>query len=222
VAIVTGASEGIGRAIAVELGKRGAKVVLAARAVGNLNKVEKEIPGSVAFTTDMRESRDIRKLVEHTMENFGRVDILVNNAGQGLRAPIERIAIEDYKEIFELNVVGVLRAMQEVIPIMRKQGKGTILNISSQVTRGHIPDLAGYSSTKYALNSLTLTARQELAKDGIVVCNFYPTLTATNFGQNARGEKYDSRTVAGTADQPQDVAAAVCDQIESGEAEAFM
>ena len=111
--------------------------------------------------------------------------------------------------------------MQQVIPIMRKQGGGMILNVSSMVTRMYFPNLAAYSSTKYALNSISLTARQELEKDHIVVSVFHPKMTATDFGKNAKGETYDSR--AGRpgmdAESAEDVATAILAQIESEVAE---
>ncbi len=103
------------------------------------------------------------------VQKFGRVDILVNNAGQGLLAPVEKIDIEQYKSIMDLNVYGVVRAMQDVIPQMRSQGGGLILNVSSMVSKNYYPGLAAYASTKYALNAISLTARQELAGDKIIV-----------------------------------------------------
>ena len=126
-------------------------------------------------------------------DKFGRIDILVNNAGQGLLSPVETVDLDEYRGIMELNVFAVLVAMQAVIPIMRKRGGGTILNVSSMVSKNTFPMLAAYASTKYALNALSLTARQELAKDSIIVSVFHPKMTATDFGQNALGQKYDSR-----------------------------
>ena len=105
---------------------------------------------------------------------FGRIDILVNNAGQGLCAPVESIDLGDYRAVMELNVFAVLSAMQAVIPIMRQQGGGMILNVSSVVSKNYFTTIGGYASTKYALNALSLTARQELAKGNIVVSVFHP------------------------------------------------
>jgi short-subunit dehydrogenase len=168
-------------------------VVLAARSGDKLYEPAAQIPGSLALPVDMRKPEEIRKLVNRTHDAYGHVDILVNNAGQGMRVPVESIDIKDYKAIIELNVFGPLIAMQEVIPLMRKQDGGMILNVSSMLTKRHMPQLGAYSSTKYALNSLSFTARQELEKDGIVVSVFNPKMTATDFGRNARGEIYDSR-----------------------------
>jgi short-subunit dehydrogenase len=227
VVIVTGASEGIGLALSRELGKRGAKVVLAARSKDAIEKLATEIPGSVAVATDMTKPEDIKRLIDAAAEKFSRIDILINNAGQGMRSPIEKIDMDDYRSIMELNVYGVLEAMQAVIPIMRAQkdpGGGMILNISSMVSKNYYPGLAAYASTKYALNALSLTARAELAEDKIVVGVFHPKMTATDFGKNARGEQYSS--AAGrpgmTVDTPEQVAEHIIAQIESEDAEANM
>jgi len=224
VGIVTGASMGIGEAVARHLGQAGAKVVLAARSGDRLEELAAQIPGSLAVPTDMRKPEEIRKLVNRTLEEYGRVDILINNAGQGMRAPVESIDIGDYQALIELNVFGPLIAMQEVIPLMRRQGGGMILNVSSMLTKMHMPQLAAYSSTKYALNSLSFAARKELEKDHIVVSVFNPKMTATDFGHNARGETYDSR--AGrpgmTVDTADDVAREILKQLRSEAAEVQM
>jgi short-subunit dehydrogenase len=230
VVIVTGASAGIGLATARVLGQRGAKVILAARSADKLAKLEKEIPGSFAVATDMLKPADITNLIAKTQEKFGRVDILINNAGQGLASNVEAINIDDYKAVMDLNVFSVLRAMQAVIPVMRandaKAGapKGLILNISSMVSKNYFPGLAAYSSTKYALNAISLTARAELEKDGIIVGVFHPKMTATDFGANGRGTKYVS--AAGRpgmqVDTAEAVAEAIADQIESEKPEANM
>lgn len=224
IVIVTGASSGIGLAVAKNLAHTGAKVVLSARSAEILKKLEKEIPDSFAMPADMRQPEDVQTLIDETVKKFGRIDILINNAGQGLRAPVEKIDLEEYKSVMELNVFSVVRAMQLVIPIMRKQGGGMILNISSMVSKNYFPELAAYSSTKYALNAISLTARQELASDKIVVGVFHPKMTATDFGKNALGTKYESR--AGRpgmgVDTPEEVAEAIAKQIESEEPEAMM
>jgi short-subunit dehydrogenase len=185
--VITGASQGIGLATAKLLATQGAKVVLAARSADTLHALEKEIPNSFAIPTDMRKPDGIKNLINKTVEKYGRIDILINNAGQGLYSPVENIDVEKYKDIMELNVYGVLIAMQTAIPQMRKQGGGIILNISSRVSKNYFPGLAAYASTKYALNAISLTARQELAKDNIIVSVMHPKLTTTNFGKNSAG-----------------------------------
>ena len=167
VIIVTGASSGIGLETAKLLSKLGAKVVLASRSKEIIEKLEKELPGSFAIVTDMIKPTDIKNMVQQTIEHFGRIDVLINNAGQAYYGPVEHIDIDKYQWIINLNVYGPLRAMQEVIPLMRKQGGGMILNISSTVSKNYFPFLAAYASTKHSLNAISLTARQELEDDHI-------------------------------------------------------
>ncbi len=185
VVIMTGASAGIGLAAARLFTQRGAKVALAARSADKLSALSAELKDSFVVPTDMRDETAIRQMVETVHQHYGRVDILVNNAGQGMGMPIEQIDLNMYREIMQLNVFGVLVAMQAVIPIMRQQGGGLIMNISSAVSKMAIPNLSAYASTKYALNALSLTARTELAKDNIKVSIVYPGRTATDFGRNS-------------------------------------
>ncbi len=185
VIIITGASEGIGLSTAKYLSKKGAKIVLAARSSDKLKKIEKEIPDSLAVITDMKKYEDIKNLVKKTLEKYGRIDILINNAGQGMYGPVETINIDYLKQVMELNVYSIILAMQEVIPVMRKQGGGMIINISSAVSKRYIPGISAYSSTKYALNAFTFIARQELEKDNIIVSSVSPKMTSTRFGENS-------------------------------------
>ncbi len=185
VALITGASMGIGLATARLFTAHGARVALASRSADTLTRLAGELAGSFAIPTDMRDAASIKHMVAAVHAHYGRIDLLVNNAGQGMYAPIDQIDLEQYRQIMELNLYGPLLAMQAVIPVMRAQGGGMIVNISSNVSKMHIPGLAAYASTKYALNGLTLTARAELAKDNIRVSVMYPRLTATDFGRNA-------------------------------------
>ena len=224
VVIVTGASQGIGLACARKLGSLGARVVLAARSKDAIEKLEKEIPGSLAVHNDMLRYSDIKNMVHRTVEKFGRVDIIVNNAGQGMAGTVEETNIENLRQIMELNLYSVIRAMQEVIPVMRKQGGGLIVNVSSQVTKTNIPSLSAYSSTKYALNSISATARIELEKDNISVCLLMPKLTATNFIKNMASDRkfdFDGRPMP-AGDSAEMVADKLVELIRTEEPEALV
>ncbi len=230
VIIVTGASDGIGEAIAKKLAHAGAKVVLAARSDEKLAALAHELPGSVAVHTDMTQQSDIQNLIDRAIAIDGRIDILINNAGQGMMGPAESIDIDKYKHIMNLNVYAPLYAMQLAIPHMRAAGGGMILNISSRVSKNYFPNLSAYASTKYALNALSLTSREELKKDNIIVSVFHPKMTATSFGKNsvdatpeaaaAYAERARARGME--VDTAEQVADKVLEQIESEAAEAEM
>lgn len=222
VVIVTGASSGIGEAVARRLSAAGAKLVLAARSEEKLRRLSEELPGSIVVPTDMLDDAAVSAMVKRTVDEFGRVDVLINNAGQGMRSALEEINLADLRYLLELNVMAPVAAMQAVIPQMRSQGGGMILNISSMLSMMNVPKLSGYASTKHALNNLSRSARQELAADNIDVCLFLPRITGTDFGMNTRGtDQYDSRAGAPgmSVDSVEDVAEAIVAQIRSGEAE---
>ena len=163
VVVVTGASSGIGEAFARLAAREGARLVLAARRTERLAALAAELPDALAVTTDLRVPEQVRAVVDATLGHYGRVDILVNNAGQGLHVPLEEVVLDDLQAVMELNVYAPLLAMQAVVPLMRAQGGGAIVNVSSGTTRMVIPGLGPYSSTKSMLNQLSATARAEWA-----------------------------------------------------------
>lgn len=228
VIIITGATQGIGLATAKLLGSLGAQVALIARSKKDLENTAKEIPGSFPISTDMRDPIEIKNMILAVLEKFGRIDILINNAAQGLNASIETINIDDYRKIFELNVIGSLVAMQEVIPVMRRQKEGQIVNISSVASKEAIPYMAAYASTKYALNCLSLTARGELEKDTISVTLVHPDLTDTNFGDNLMADNETKTKMKEffsslpPADSPELVAEKILHAIQTREAEVYV
>lgn len=226
VAIVTGASTGIGRATAIMLAKNGTKVALVARSIEKLEKLAKEIPDSLVIQTDMTKEEEIKAMVKKVKEYFGRIDILVNNAGRGYDAAVEKIDSKTFRELFELDLLGPVIAMQEVIPIMRKQGGGAIVNISSGTALMALPNMGGYSSLKRALAGISLTAREELKKDNIQVSVVYPYMTLTEFEKNTIKAGSDREWTGGGNMRPPDsaefVAEKIIEGIKSGEAEIFV
>ena len=222
VVIVTGASQGIGLAAAKHLSSLGAKVVLAARSFEAILSAAKSLPDALAVKADMTSPSDIKALMAATIAKYGRIDILVNNAGQGMHGfPVKGIDIEKYKQIMDLNVYGVVAAMQEAILQMRKQGGGIIVNVSSMLSKMHVPLLGPYASTKWALNCLSLTARDEFAADKIIVSLVLPGHTATNFQKNAHQgpASWGAGRQMPVADSPEKVAEAISAVIASERAE---
>ena len=221
--IVTGASSGIGLATATALSDRGAKVALLARSDDVLQKLSQQLPGSLPVTANMTQFDRVRQAVRAVHRHYGRIDGLVNNAGRSYAASIEEIEPEIFDEIFHLNILGPIVAMQAVIPIMRVQGGGSIVNINSGTAFMTIPKYSVYVSSKRALLGFSLTARAELEKDRIVVSEVYPYITATNFGKNRMGKPSGGGPSAAYADgdKPEYVAGLVLQAIEEGQAQYF-
>jgi NAD(P)-dependent dehydrogenase (short-subunit alcohol dehydrogenase family) len=232
VVLVTGASSGIGLATARRLAAAGAKVALAARSADKLEQVTEELKKAgheaLAVPTDMRSADQVKRFVEEAFRHFGRVDILVNNAGQGMAAPVESASFQDFQSLIELNVFGPLRAMQAAIPLMRRGGGGVIANVSSMVSKMHIPGLGAYAATKAALNLLSETARYELEHDGIKVITVFPRTTATDFGKNSIGDQRlrqhqrSTATSSSPVDTPDYVAGRILQALETETPEQYM
>jgi short-subunit dehydrogenase len=221
--VVTGASSGIGLSTAAALSERGAKVALLARRSDALQELARRLPGSLPVTVDMTQFDRVREAVRAVHGHYGRVDGLINNAGRSYAASVEEIDPELFDEIFHLNVLGPIIAMQAAIPMMRAQGGGSIVNINSGTAFMTVPQYGVYSSSKRALLGFSLTARAELEKDRIVVSEIYPFITATNFGNNRMGSPAGGGPSADYADgdKPEFVADLVLQAIEEGEAQYF-
>ena len=224
--IVTGASMGIGLATARLLAGKGAKVALVARSKETLEKLAEELPESFAVAADLSDPEEAERMIGEVKNRYGRIDALVNNAGRGIYGAIENVDLEAYRKVFDLNVMGPLAAMKKVIPIMRAQGGGAIVNVSSMVSKAYIPYLGAYASTKYALNAISLTARAELEKDGIIVSVVHPGMTTTEFGKNAvksdivaQGMESRHREHLPEPDTAEHVAGRILLALQTGEAE---
>jgi len=192
VVLITGASAGIGLATVRCFAAAGAQLALVARSADVLTHLAEELQrqgvNAVALSADVRDQDQVRRVIEDTVQHFGHLDVIINNAGQAAAGTIANLNLDDFRTILDLNVFGPWAAMQAVIPIMREQGGGLIINVSSIVSKMHLPGLAAYAATKAALNMLSDTARAELASEHIRVITVYPPLTATDFGKNSLGD----------------------------------
>jgi NAD(P)-dependent dehydrogenase (short-subunit alcohol dehydrogenase family) len=186
VALVTGASSGIGRATALELARRGAKVVVAARRQEELAQVVQEITtahgNAAAITVDVSKEEDLRKLVDFTISTYGRLDIAFNNAGtEGVFAPLLEQNAERFDMVFELNVRGVLNAMKYEAEVMLKQGSGSIINNASMGGLIGFENASVYIASKHAVVGMTKTASIEWFRRGVRVNALCPGLIETPF-----------------------------------------
>jgi NADP-dependent 3-hydroxy acid dehydrogenase YdfG len=180
--IVTGASSGIGAATARALHVAGAFPVLAARRADRLAGLSDELGGALAMPTDVTDTEQVHALVAATLERHGRIDGLVNNAGASIPGPIADIDVAEYRRILDLNVASLVGVTQAVLPAMREQRFGRIVNVSSGTTRRVAAGVGAYAATKSAVNMISAVLREELAGDGIVVSLLLPSITATEFG----------------------------------------
>jgi short-subunit dehydrogenase len=191
--IVTGASQGIGRAIALEFGRRGARVVLASRNRQGLDEVsgliKAEGGSAIVIPTDVTAAGALEQLAQDTIRELGGIDILVNNAGIGMTALIGDASSADVETVFRLNVLAAAAAIRAVVPVMRAQRDGMIINISSIAGRIVIPRIGYYSATKFALTAIGDALRMEEGDHGIKVMNVFPGTTRSNFGENRLGTR---------------------------------
>jgi short-subunit dehydrogenase len=191
VIIITGASEGIGKELAIEFAKQGSKIVLASRSIEKLEKVENELKENyincevISVPTDVSKNEDCINLIETTLEKFNKIDILINNAGIATYEYFYNTDNEEIKKIMDVNYWGIIYCTKAVLPYMMKNRKGKIVNISSFVGKRAIPGMLAYSSSKFAIQAIGEGLRSELRKYGIGVTTVCPTATKTELINNA-------------------------------------
>jgi len=188
VVLVTGASSGIGESTAWEFARAGAITILAARRAERLKRLQEKIEeiGGIALAvpTDLTDLDQITNLVQTTLSTFERIDVLANIAGWGLYDWFEELSAEELRRHYEVNVIGLAELTRQVIPTMKKQRSGFILNMSSYVSRISVPPLTVYASTKYAIEGLTDGLRRALLPWGITVIRIHPSsVGGTEFNQ---------------------------------------
>jgi NADP-dependent 3-hydroxy acid dehydrogenase YdfG len=227
--VITGASAGIGAAIARELGRRGDSLVLAARTVDGLQRVAFEV-GSPAHvvTADVTRRADVDRIRDEALRVFGHVDVWINNAGRGIVRPALELTDEDVDEMIAVNVKSALYGMQAITPHFIERGRGHVINVSSFL--GRVPvatPRSAYNAAKAALNALTANVRVDLKRTHpeVYVSLVMPGLVSTDFAKNARGSTGPMPAAAiGSPMKPQtpeEVAAIIADVIDRPAAEVY-
>jgi len=225
VVLMTGASSGIGKAAAELFIKKGAKVVLAASSLDEVKELTARIPDSLAVVVDMTKPQEIQKMVQQTQDYYGRIDVLINNAGQELNAPLEFIGEDDFNRLMTSDVYGPLVAMQTAIPLMKKQGGGAVVNISSGLLQSarSVSLRAGFA--KSASNTNSLNTRTEYTSPGISISLVYPREQNTDVPGFLKPPKAVNRrrgTEIHAIDSAESIAAKIVDTIEKGIAVEFL
>jgi short-subunit dehydrogenase len=218
VVVITGASTGIGRALAHELDARGARLVLAARSTDALKQVAAACHDAVAVTADVTVRADVERIRQVALDRFGHLDVWVNNAGRGISRRWDELSDADVEEMIRTNAVSVLYGMQVAVPELRAQGHGVVANVSSMLGRVPLATYrSAYSASKAAMSSLTETVRIDLAGSapGVRVVLVIPGVVTTDFGLNALGGGADSRTLP-YAQDAEEVARAIADGLLEG------
>lgn len=207
VAIVTGASRGIGRAIALELGGAGCAVAMAARGEARLravaDEVEKQGGECLMAPADLRRDADMHRLVEETLQRWGTVDYLINNAGWGKKAPILKGNVEDWDQTFQVNLRAPMVLAKLVLPAMVAKSGGAIINIGSLSAKAGQANVAAYSASKFGLLGFTECLFEEVREHGIKVCAIHPGYVDTPL--IPQSAKLDRQKMI----RPEDVARAV-------------
>lgn len=215
-AVVTGATKGIGRAIAEALLREGVDVCISARngeeverAVGELN--EADGGRAIGAVCDVRSDEEARALVDHAVDEFGGIDILINNAGVGIFKTVEETLPDEFRAVLETNLCGVFYCCHAAIPEMKKRGGGYVINISSLAGTNAHPRMAAYNASKFGLNGFSEALMQEVRQDNIKVSYVMPGSVNTSFGNEQPSDEKSWQL------QPEDIARVVIDLLRHDE-----
>jgi NAD(P)-dependent dehydrogenase (short-subunit alcohol dehydrogenase family) len=216
VAIVTGSTKGIGRAIVESLVREGMNVCISSRSEEEVERAASELGGAgegsvTGAVCDVRDYDEVKSLFEHTVAEFGGVDVLVNNAGIGLFKSVEETTPEEFRAVLETNLNSVFYCCHEAIPMLKSRGGGYIINISSLAGANAHPRMAAYNASKFALNGFSEALMQEVRHDRIKVSYIMPGSVNTYFGGDEPSEEQSWQL------QPADVARVVLDLLQHEE-----
>jgi NADP-dependent 3-hydroxy acid dehydrogenase YdfG len=220
VIVITGASSGIGEASALVLAERGAKLVLGARGTDRLHALADRIVasgGDAAWArTDVKQRGDLSQLVQLACDRYGKLDVLISNAGVGPISPLDELRVDDWEDMIDINLKGLLYGIAAALPIFRKQGFGHFINTASVAAHRIVPNMAVYAGTKIAVRAISEGLRQE-AGDKLRVTVISPGFTRTNFAESMTNQDVKAQIVASMekfAMSPDAIARAIAFAIE--------
>ncbi|MCL1465071.1 SDR family oxidoreductase [Argonema galeatum] len=233
--LITGASQGSGKATALLFARNGYDVVLAARQPDRLETVAQEIQSlgrsALAISTDMGDFQQVQTLVNKALQTFGNIDILINNAGICLTAPMEKTSLSDWQKIMDTNFWGYVYAIQAILPHFLERNTGTIINVGSIGGKMPLPQMTAYCASKYAITGLTESLRLELFPKGIQVCAVHPGVINSNFMERAmfrggdeseteaRRQQMSKLLESSWVSKPEDIANAIWDAVQNKRSE---
>lgn len=228
--LITGASQGIGKATAFLFAQQGYRVVLAARHADRLQAVAQELRdahhAAIAIPTDVRDPVQVQTLATKAIDAFSSIDVLVNNAGIYISGPAEEFTLEDWHQAIDTNLWGYIHTIYAFLPHFVARGSGTIVNVGSVGGQVPLPYLAPYTTSKFAVTGLTEALHTELAPKGIHVCGIYPNLIKSDFmeraifrgthaaDEQARRQQLETILKVPLVEKPQDVANAIWDAVK--------
>lgn len=193
VAIITGATSGIGEATVVELAQQGVRLILLSRRQEQLAVITEKAKslgaqGVLGLKTDIRDESQVNEAIRATLREFGRIDILINSAGLSLNGAVDGYELDDWRTVIETNLTGTFLTCRAVLPAMKQQQSGQIINISSGAGRNGIKNMAAYCASKFGVIGFTESLALEVRQDKIRVASLLPGSVATNFKQTANRE----------------------------------
>jgi short-subunit dehydrogenase len=215
--LITGASGGLGEALARECASRGARLALTGRNYRSLNAIAKTLRAR-AYRLDVNKTASVSKMVPKVLRDFEGIDVLINNAGMHMFATVAKMPEAALQETLNVNLFGPLRMIQAVVPVMRLQGRGMIVQIGSTVAYRSLENIGAYSATKAALMRLTESLRMELHGTGIQVLDVSPGVLTTKLREHAwyRGPKPAPSDSLPFARESEETAKEIVDAIEAG------
>jgi NADP-dependent 3-hydroxy acid dehydrogenase YdfG len=236
--LITGASQGTGKATALLFAQQGYDIIMAARQVDRLTEVATQVQQmgrqALAMGTDVGNPEQVEHLCREALKVYGQIDVLINNAGICLSGPIQETSRQDWQRIMDTNFWGYVYTIEQLVPHFIARGKGAIVNVGSLGGKMPLPKMTAYCASKYAVTGLTETLRLELAPLGIQVCAIHPGVIKSDFMERAMFRGEDDTAVSGMreqmnraiasswASQPEEIAAAIWDALKQGKDEAIV